>query len=359
MTRVILSRPSTSLGAGSDGEGPGADRGIVRRPLVALGEAQDDTSLPLTIAIVTWNSERWIARCLGSIDAACAGIGHEIVVYDNASTDGTLQLVGDDATLLRGASNAGFAAGINRAVKNARGRYVFLLNPDCELAPGALASLVDYLDEHADVAAAAPLLSDDDGGSQREFQLRRLPTFGTLLADVLGVSKLWPSNRVTSRYRYRDLDLSVPQPVEQPAAAALLLRRNVFEQVGAFDERFTPAWFEDVDYCRRLAAAGKRIDVVPAARARHFGGASLEHVGFAEFVDHWYRNMHLYARKWLPSRQAALLRWAVVLGMLLRIPLAFLGIAHRDAGRANAVRGYARVLGRALRKWNAPVSPRA
>src|SRR5437660_3602049 len=201
--------------------------------MAEAGRLKSEAPLPLTIAIVTWNSERWIERCLRSIDAACNGVAHEIVVYDNASTDHTQQLVGDEVTLLRGASNAGFAAGINRAVTNTRGRYVFLLNPDCQLAPGALASLVDYLDEHADVAAAAPLLSDDDGGSQREFQLRRLPTFGTLLADVLGVSKLWPSNRVTSRYRYRDLDLSVPQPVEQPAAAALLLRRNVCEQVGA------------------------------------------------------------------------------------------------------------------------------
>src|SRR5204862_2372754 len=132
-------------------------------------------------------SERWIERCLRSIGAACDGVAHEIVVYDNASSDRTLQLVDRDATVLRGASNAGFAAGINRAVKSARGRYVFLLNPDCELAPCALAQLVRYLDEHRHVAAAAPLLSDDDGSSQREFQLRRLPTFGMLASEVPGV----------------------------------------------------------------------------------------------------------------------------------------------------------------------------
>jgi len=308
--------------------------------------------LQLTIAIVTWNSERWIDRCLRSIEAACAGVPYEIIVYDNASSDRTRQLVGDEATLLHGANNAGFAAGINRAVKASRGRYVFFLNPDCELKPGALADLVRYLDAHPEFAAAAPLLSDDDGESQREFQLRRLPTFASLLAEVLGVSRLWPSNPVTARYRYRDLDLSVPQAVEQPAAAAMLLRRDVFDEIGPLDERFAPAWFEDVDYCRRLAAAGKRVVVVPSARARHFGGASLEHVRFAEFIDHWYRNMHLYARKWLTPPQAVALRLAVIAGMLLRIPLALLGIAHRDAGRRAALRGYARVLGRALRGWS-------
>lgn len=312
----------------------------------------DAAPIPLTIAIVTWNSERWIERCLRSIDAACAGIAHEVVVYDNASTDRTRQLVGADATLLCGATNAGFAAGINRAVKASRGRVLFLLNPDCELEAGALAELVRYLDAHPDVAAVAPLLSDDDGGSQREFQLRRLPTLPSLLAEVLGLSKLWPSNPITSRYRYRDLDLGAPRDVEQPAAAALLLRRDVLDEIGAFDERFAPAWFEDVDYCRRLAGAGKRVVVVPAARARHFGGASLEHVRFAEFIDHWYRNMHLYARKWLGLPQAAVLRLALIAGMLLRIPLAILGIAHRDVGRRAALRGYARVLGGALRGWS-------
>jgi N-acetylglucosaminyl-diphospho-decaprenol L-rhamnosyltransferase len=320
--------------------------------MAEAGRLTQPAPAPLTIAIVTWNSERWIARCLRSIDAACAGLAHEIVVYDNASQDRTPQLVGAEATLLRGASNTGFAAGINRAVEASRGRYVFLLNPDCELEPGALADLVRYLDAHPEAAAAAPLLSDDDGGSQREFQLRRLPTFASLLVEVLGLSRLWPSNPVTARYRYRDLDLSVPQVVEQPAAAALLLRRDLFDEIGPFDERFTPAWFEDVDYARRLAAAGKRVVVVPSARARHFGGASLEHVLFAEFIDHWYRNMHLYARKWLTKPQTAALRVAVIAGMLLRFPLAILGIAHRDAGRRAALHGYARVLAGALRGWS-------
>ena len=95
------------------------------------------------------------------------------------------------------------------------------------------------------------------------------------------------------------------------------------------------------------------------ARARHFGGASLEHVCFSDFVDHWYRNMHLYARKWFPAGQAAALRWAIAAGMLLRIPLALVGLAHREAGRRGAARAYARVLGRALAGWNDRPSPRA
>ena len=221
----------------------------------------------LSIAIVTWNSERWIDRCLQSIAAACGTLSYEVLVYDNASSDATVAAIGDGVEIIRGAANDGFAAGVNRVATRADGRYFFLLNPDCELGPRALEILVEFLDANPAIAAAAPLLSDDAGDSQREFQLRRLPTLATLISEVFGIDKLFPDNRMTARYRYRELELTHPQPVEQPAAAALLLRREVFAEVGPLDERFTPAWFEDVDYCRRLAAAGHTIFVVPAAPA--------------------------------------------------------------------------------------------
>ncbi|HSY49399.1 MAG TPA: glycosyltransferase family 2 protein [Thermoanaerobaculia bacterium] len=318
-------------------------RGLAKRPL------------DLSIAIVTWNSERWIDRCLQSIAAACGALSYEVIVYDNASTDATLAAIGetvDDVEIIRGAANDGFAAGVNRVATRASGRYFFLLNPDCELAPRALEILVGFLDENPVVAAAAPLLSDEEGDSQREFQLRRLPSLATLVSEVFGIDKLFPANRMTARYRYRELELTHPQPVEQPAAAALLLRREVFSEVGPLDERFAPAWFEDVDYCRRLAAAGHTIFVVPAARARHYGGASLEHVPFAEFIALWYRNMWLYARKWLTPGQAEALRWAIIFGMLLRIPLALAGLAYRHLGRWSAARSYAGVMRKAFRRWS-------
>jgi GT2 family glycosyltransferase len=308
--------------------------------------------LDLSIAIVTWNSERWIDRCLQSIRSACGRLAYEVVVYDNASSDATVAAMGDNVEVIRGAANDGFAAGVNRVATRTSGRYLFLLNPDCELSPRALEILVGFLDENPAIAAAAPLLSDEVGDSQREFQLRRLPTMATLISEVFGIDKLFPTNPMTARYRYRELELTHPQPVEQPAAAALLLRREVFSEVGPLDERFAPAWFEDVDYCRRLAAAGKTIFVVPAARARHFGGASLEHVPFAEFIALWYRNMWLYARKWHSPGAAEALRWAIVFGMLMRIPLALAGLANRQLGHVPAARAYAGVMRKAFTRWS-------
>ena len=148
-------------------------RGLATRPL------------DLSIAIVTWNSERWIDRCLQSIAAACGGLSYEVIVYDNASSDETLAAIAEtvaDLEVIKGAANDGFAAGVNRVATRANGRYFFLLNPDCELGPRALETLVEFLDATPVVAAAAPLLSDEAGDSQREFQLRRLPTLATLVS---------------------------------------------------------------------------------------------------------------------------------------------------------------------------------
>jgi len=295
-------------------------------------------ALDLSVLIVTWNSERWIDRCLRSIPAACAGLEYEVVIHDNSR------------------DNAGFAGGTNRAFQSSKGRYVFLLNPDCELESGAVASLFQFLEAHPEIAAAAPLLRDEGGESQRNFQLRRLPTLAALTAEALMIDKVWPGNPVTAKYRYRDLDLSEPRRIEQPAAAALLLRRDVVEEIGPLDEQFAPAWFEDVDYCRRLAEQKKEIWVVPAAHAQHFGGASLEHMDFAGFVEIWYRNMWRYSHKWMGPGQAELLRWAIVAGMLLRCAAGLVGLRPRGVRRRDAFRGYAAVLRKAVDRWDSSPS---
>jgi hypothetical protein len=282
----------------------------------------------LSILVVTWNSARWIDRCLASIPPACGDLEHEIIVYDNASSDDTLALIGQrDDLLISSERNDGFGMAINRAVERSRGRYVFLLNPDCELSLGALKRVHDFMEAHPKAAAAAPLLADDDGASQREFQLRRLPTLWSFAAEIFAVGRFFP--RATARHRYRE----------------------VFDEIGPLDEQFSPAWFEDVDYCARLAAAGKEVWVVPAATARHVGGASLEHLSFASFQELWYRNMWRYAQKWLRAGEAEALRWTIIAGMALRVVAAAAGVAHRDIGPLRAARAYAGVLRKAFHRW--------
>ena len=119
------------------------------------------------------------------------------------------------------------------------------------------------------------------------------------------------------------------------------------------DERFSPAWFEDVDYCRRIAAQGGVIHLVPAARANHRGGVALEHLSFDEFVTVYYRNLFQYAWKWLPRGQVHLLRWFGALGMIFRAGAALAGFS-RARNRFTGARAYLRVAGKVLLQWNDP-----
>lgn len=314
----------------------------------------DDHAVDVSILIVTWNSAAWIERCLAALPAACGTLTWETIVHDNASADATLRLVAacQGARLVAAERNAGFAAGMNSAFRHARGELLFFLNPDCEPAPGSIEMLVAHLRDRPERGGAAPLLVGEDGSLQREFQLRRFPTPATLAAEILLAGKLFPANRTLADYRCRDLDLSAPVAVEQPAGAALLLRRSAFESAGGFDESFFPAWFEDVDLCRRLSTANVVIDVVPSATATHRGGVARDHVGGPAFTVIWYRNLFRYALKWFTAAECERIRWAIVAGMLLRIVATVAGVGEKGVPKRAMIRAYGAVLRDALRRWD-------
>jgi len=148
---------------------------------VALSGPEVDVS----VVVVAWNSAGWIGRCLASIGAGCGALTREVIVHDNASRDETAAIAlaalgAERGEVIRSATNDGFAGGVNRAVARARGRFVLLLNPDCELRPGCVETLVGRLEASPKAAGAAPLLVGDDGKPQSEFQ-RLLPPLGATL----------------------------------------------------------------------------------------------------------------------------------------------------------------------------------
>ena len=156
------------------------------------------------------------------------------------------------------------------------------------------------------------------------------------------VNRLFPGNRGFLRERYLDRDRSVPFDVEQPAAAALLVRRDVFEKVGGFDPVFAPAWFEDVDLCAKILESGYRIRFVPAARASHVGGTTMRALPYDDYLPLYTRNLLLYLRRRAGPATRAGARAVLFLGALLR--LALLPLVRGDHARPEAARAYARVL---------------
>jgi N-acetylglucosaminyl-diphospho-decaprenol L-rhamnosyltransferase len=262
------------------------------------------------ILIVTYNSEEVVGPCLDS----CRGKAEEIVVVDNASSDGTRdELLRRPwvRTILNDA-NRGFAGAVNQGFEVLRADCVLLLNPDIELQSG-VDSLAKSFDD-PEVGAATGRLIDVDGASQDEFHLRRLPSPSTLALEVLGVNRLWPGNPVNRAYR------SGASGVEQPAGAFLMVRRSVWRELGGFDESFYPIWFEDVDFCKRLKENNWRVAFEPAVVARHVGGHSTSALSCVERQTFWYASLLRYAA----NHYTPVSRSVVCLAVMLACPLRML-----------------------------------
>jgi GT2 family glycosyltransferase len=218
------------------------------------------------------------------------------VVVDNASSDETIERVRarTGLRLIANRDNRGFAAAVNQGAGEAgQAEYLLLLNPDACLAT-PVDDLIEATQRHG---LAAGKLLGEDGHAQTGFTLRRFPTPATLVFELLGLNRMWPGNPVNRRYRYLDRDLDQPGPVEQPAGAFLMARRDVWGRLGGLDEQFHPVWFEDVDFCRRAADAGYRIEYVPSVTALHAGGHSVGQVPRPYRAMYWCDSLLKYAVK--------------------------------------------------------------
>jgi GT2 family glycosyltransferase len=195
--------------------------------------------------------------------------------------------------------------------------YVLLLNPDAVLLEG-LETLREACDLPS-VAGAGGRLVDGEGLSQIGFMVRQLPTPGALILETLLLNRVWPRNKVNRRYRGLDLDYGRRQAVQQPAGAFLMVRAEVWREIGGFDERFHPIWFEDVDFCRRAVDRGYYLYYVPEAVARHSGGHSIPRLTLAARRYYWYGSLLRYAAIHFRPAAFRAVSLAVVTGSFLRM----------------------------------------
>ena len=299
----------------------------------------------VSVVVVNWNTRDLLDRCLTALLAAGASIGIEVIVVDNGSTDGSRELVAaahPEATLIANTRNIGFSAANNQGIGVARGRYVLLLNSDTEVEDGALAVLVDFGDAHPRAGILGPRLLNLDGTLQPSGA--RFPTPLSTAASVLGLGRLLSRPRYGTRRDY-----SVPAVVDEVSGAAMLVRAEVVDAVGGLDESFS--WgYEDVDFCRRVKAAGWEIHYVPAAGVRHQWGASRR-LAPASTVLKAIEGRRHYFRKHHGAASAALVMAATLLSHLLRSLVFALGgvFDRRLCARAATEREIAAALLRTLR----------
>jgi GT2 family glycosyltransferase len=269
--------------------------------------------------IVRFRGGDEVRRCLASIGENGGEILRRIVLVDSGSGDeGALQIAADfpSVKVLPLSENRGFAHAVNRGAEEGDEPLLLLLNPDTEVTVGAVDALASLLENRPRAAGAVPLLEGMAGEAQHHWQLRRLPTVFRLAFGLPGS----PAFRRPPE---------TPTTVAQPAAAAWLVRRTVWQALDGFDTGFVPAWWEDVDFCARLQdrlgqqgfPATEGFVAQPSSRIRHIGGSSVAGIGDTAFLTAYNVNLLRYAARHHRARLStirATLRLTLALRSLLR-----------------------------------------
>lgn len=279
--------------------------------------------MTLSIVIVNWNTRDYLLGALSSLYGAPPPFPFEVIVVDNASTDGSAEAVRREfpqARLVVNTENAGYARGNNQGFAASTGRYVLLLNPDVVLPPGGLERAVALLEARpeARVGALGVKLVNPDGTVQRS--VRGFPRPAAVLWEALGLGRLFPRSRVFGAYRMGWFAYDREAEVDQPMGTFLLIPRQALDEVGLLDERF-PIFFNEVDWCYRARRQGWRILFTPEVAVTHYGGSSTKQVS-ARMAWESRRGLLDFYRKHYRSPLFAPVFWAAAAGSWVQAALA-------------------------------------
>jgi N-acetylglucosaminyl-diphospho-decaprenol L-rhamnosyltransferase len=249
----------------------------------------------ISIIILSWNVRDLLRQCLGSLPAT--GPPCEVIVVDAASADGTpamLQAEFPWVRLLASRENLGYTRGNNLGMAQAAGRYLFILNPDTQILGDALAVMLAYMNAHPRVGVVGPQLVSADGRPQST--RRRFPSLATAFFESTWLQALAPRS-LLRRYYAQDLPAGEPAAVDWVVGAALFVRKEAYQQVGGLDEGFF-MYSEELDWLRRMKAAGWQVVHLPAARVvHHEAGSSAQvpaatHIRFNTSKVRYFRKYH-------------------------------------------------------------------
>jgi len=274
--------------------------------------------MELSIIIVNWNTRELLAQCLASIYAHPPSCDFEIWVVDNASSDGSAQMVRvrfPNARLIENCENVGFARANNQAIQESTGRYVLLLNSDTLVCGNALMVLVEFMQRHPNFGIAGAKLMNPDGSFQSSYA--SFPTWFSELVNVAGLSRWVDGSHIRSS---KPADSTQPHSVDWVSGACLLALRKAIEEVGLLDEEYF-MYGEEMDWCYRMKQRGWRVSHLPEAQVIHLVGQSSKLVGREKLV--WLARSHLrfmikyhgmvlgqaFARVWFVASVAKTILW--------------------------------------------------
>ena len=258
----------------------------------------------VSVVIVSWNAKKYLAQCLGSLTRGVSPLSMEILVVDNASTDGSPDYVEENypqVRLIQNQSNLGFAKANNLGIRMCRGKYLCLINSDVEVLDDCVATLVAHCEANPDVGMVGPRIIGGDGIFQHS--CRGFPSLWNMFCRALALDVFFPRVRLFGGYllHFRDQDAAGPSPIL--SGCFWLLRRKALARVGLLDEDFF-MYGEDMDWCRRFWSGGWRLEFVPRASAIHYGGASSANAPVRFFIEKQRADLHYWKKHhgWLAQQ---------------------------------------------------------
>jgi len=269
----------------------------------------------LTVSIVSYNSLNFLRDCLDSILENPPSLKYEIIVVDNASADGSCELVQKNfpqVKLLRNSKNTGFAAANNKAISKTNSKYILLINSDCKVYKNSLDNLVSFMEKNKKVGIAGPKIINSDGSVQ--LSCRKFPSifnaaFHTILTNIV------PNNPFSRKYKLADVNRDTPFEVDWVSGSAMIIRRKALEDTGPIDERYF-MYVEDLDLCYRMWQKSWKVYYYPCASIlHHIGGSS----GNSELKACFRMQRSVFYFFWKNHRKS----WKIFLIPLLIIVLAF------------------------------------
>jgi len=272
---------------------------------------------PLSICIVSWNSEKDLPACLAALLDSMPQPPGPVVLVDNASRDdsvGTARRILPAIRVVAQERNLGLGAACNRAARESNAEVLVFLNPDVTLAPGALQVLQQFFLKHPDAGVCGPKLLNPDGSLQPS--CRSFPTLLTGFFRYTFLGRLFPHNRFTRAYLMQDFDHASVREVDWLSGACLAVRAQAFWQIGGFDEAYF-MFCEDTDLCYRMKQAGWKCYYVPEACAYHkIGGSTNQAV--ARMIVAWHKSMYRFYCKHYRHQFSWAARALAVAGIGLR-----------------------------------------
>lgn len=296
----------------------------------------------LSIVILSWNVRDLLRACLNSLPLAQSNI--EVTVVDAASDDGSAEMVRAEfpgVKVIASPENLGYARGNNLGLRAATGRYVLILNPDTEVMGDALAQMLAYMEANPRVGVLGPQVLYPDHTLQST--RRRFPSLAVAVFESTWLQPLAP-RRLLDRYYARDLPDDAISDVDWVVGAALVVRREACEQVGGFDEGFF-MYSEELDWCRRMRAAGWQVVYFPPARIVHHAAKSSAQVPAATHIR-FNASKVRYFRKYHGALAGEILRGYLLGHFALQLALEWGKglLGHKREMRAERVETYWRVL---------------